>query len=369
MDEAEFNKVVDPSDRTMIYQSVRDTDTRVRRADKSGLKAAMKDAADLMEKSENDATGLQQVFGSKYAATAKTNYEKGRKALINTSRLMGLRVSTDYNLDDDEVDLGGWANFRTKRMHLVADVVKVSNPNASKVTLVHEAMHLADLHVDDLGYYGSPGFESMSEIEKLDNSAHYEELPRRQMGTSEYVGVTFTPDASKTGAPVTREDHVRRDASEFMRRAWDAAVSVHTFLRDVHRAGLAGRKRPFRIHRALIEEISGLMDLTIHEQSEKRAEVTTLDLTLTESIARGISKIVDNVDEAPFPTIAKTSSSTRRPPPTAISSTTPLATARSSIGWSTATDRYCRNDNPRSPRFEGRTAGGARRFVRCHHHL
>lgn len=35
MDEAEFNKVVDPNDRTMIYQSVRDTDTRVRRTMKS----------------------------------------------------------------------------------------------------------------------------------------------------------------------------------------------------------------------------------------------------------------------------------------------------------------------------------------------
>lgn len=43
------------------------------------------------------------------------------------------------------------------------------------------------------------------------------------------------------------------------------------------------------------------MDLTIHEQAEKKAIVTTLDLTLTESIARAVMYISEYAKSVSFP--------------------------------------------------------------------
>ena len=235
--EAEFTKALDVADRTAIYRSVLDADTTVRRADRAKLRGAMKAAAALIRSIEGDDVGLKAVFGAE-APVAKANYARARATLAEVSRDMATKVSTDYNLDDPEVSLGGWASHGARHMHLLVEIVKVIDAKESKITLIHEAAHLADPSVDDHGYYGTPNFEALGEDVKVGNAGHYEELPRRKLGTSSYSGLTFTPGVLKGGGAVTWEDTIRRESSEYLRKAWDAAVDTHTWLRGVRRAFL-----------------------------------------------------------------------------------------------------------------------------------
>jgi hypothetical protein len=290
IDQAEFEKTVDVADRSVIYQSVLDADTQVKAGDKAKLQTAMSDAADLIKVVEADSKGLKEVFGTK-AAVAKGHYAKARAALGDVSKDMDAKVSTDYNLDDPEVFLGGWANHGARHMHLLVGIVKVIDAKESKTTLIHEAAHLADPSIDDHGYYDTPNFEALDESIKVANAGHYEELPRRVLGTSSYPGLTFKPGVKKGGGAVTWEDTIRRRASEYLRKAWDAAVDTHTWIRRVRKAQLAGDKTPFTTNKALILEVSKLENLSVHEQDPANAEITALDVTLTESIARGVGLV------------------------------------------------------------------------------
>ena len=296
IDETAFKAAVDVADRTVIYQSVLDANTKVKTGEKARLRSLMADAASEIATAEADATGLTQVFGSK-AAAAKGHYARARASLGEVSRDMNSKVTTDYNLDDQEVFLGGWANFGIRHMHLLLDVVKGTDPKEAKSTLIHEASHLADPSIlDDGGYYGTRNFEAMPESAKVANAAHYEEIPRRQLGISIYkdalgAWITFTPGVHAGGGAVTWEDNVKKAASDFMQQAWDAAVDVHTGIRAVRRAALTGNPGLFSTHKTAILEISKLMDLTIHTQDPARARVTPLDVTLAESIAHGVELI------------------------------------------------------------------------------
>ncbi len=288
--EAEFVTALDVADRKVIYQSVLDADTTVKAADTAKFTAAISDSQALVGKAEGNAAGLTEVFGTK-AATAKTIYAKARASLAEVAADMGTHVSTDYNLDDPEVFLGGWASHGARHMHLLVKVVKVIDPKGTQITLIHEASHLADPSVDDHGYYGSPGFEALDETTKVGNAAHFEELPRRELATSSYPGLTFTPGVTKGGAALTWEDTIRRRASEHLRKAWDAAVDVHMWLRGVRRAALGGDRTPFTTDKALILTVSKLMDLTVHQQTGPTPEISAVDVTLTESIARAMQLV------------------------------------------------------------------------------
>lgn len=302
VDQAEFDAALDVNDRTVVYKSVLDANTKVKTADRAPLRAQIANARALIAQVRADNAGLQAVFGGK-RDEAKENYRKARIALSGLSSHMGSRITTDYNLDDPEVGLGGWAQFNTRHVHLLSDIVEVVDPDATKTTLIHESSHLADSSVDDLGYYGSHGFEAMSEDDKLHNAAHYEELPRRLMGTSQYPALVFAPGVMAAGGHMTRTDRILRRASEHLRRAWDAAVDVHSLLRDVRKAAIAAPAdwAPFNTHRALIIKISRLMDLTVHLQDPAQERVTALDVTITESIARAMDLIGNEVDNVAVP--------------------------------------------------------------------
>jgi hypothetical protein len=86
-----------------------------------------------------------------------------------------------------------------------------------------------------------------------------------------------------------------------LRQAWDAGVDAHTFIRGVRREYLAGNNKPFNDNKAMILEISKLMDLTIHEQAAGKAVVTTLDVTLCESVSRGVKLVRGLARTVPFP--------------------------------------------------------------------
>lgn len=297
--EEEFKKALDVTDRTAIYRTVLDAETTVKTADKAKLVAAMKAARDLISTVEGDSAGLTAVFGSK-SALAKTRYGAAKTALAAAAAHMDKKVSTDYNLDDEEIGLGGWAS--PDHMHLLLDIVKVVDPAETKMTLIHEAAHQAHGSVIDLGYYGSPGFEGMTEDEKVDNAAHFEELPRRILGKSKFSTHTFTPGAKVGGGALTWDDITRRVASEKTRKAWDAAADAFMFLRGVRKAMLKKDTKPFTDNHAMINEISQIAELTIHQQKVANARVTSLDVTLIESIAQAISliKSLTNAETIPY---------------------------------------------------------------------
>jgi hypothetical protein len=299
--EAEFNKALDPTDRTQIYQTVLDAHTTIKKADAAKLKVMMKDAGDLMLKAEGDAAGLKAVFGGQ-DAVAKARYAAGRAALANAAANLDKHVTTDYNLDDPESFLGGWAQHSTQLMHLLASVVRGDDPPESKSTLVHEASHLGHGAVDDLGYYGTAAFEAMSEADKVNNAAHYEELPRRLLGVSSFPGHTFTPGTMKGGGAVTRVDTVRKIASDHLQHAWDAGSDAHMWLRGVRKSWLTKKDTaPFTAEKALILELSKLADMTVHHQASAHARVTSLDITIIESVVRAMGLIGNLVGSEPLP--------------------------------------------------------------------
>lgn len=301
-DEAELEKVVDVKDRSRIYQSVADAESKISSTDKPNLTAAMDDAANLIDQAMADKTGLKQVFGSQ-ANLARDVYRLAKAMLGRLKKDLDKLVDTDYNRDDEQVGLGGWAMYSTKRVHLRRTVAEVKDKNGTMITLIHEACHLANSSVDDRGYYGSDGFEAMEESEKIGNSAHFEELPRRILGMSKYPGLTFTPGKVKGGGKVTFEDEVRRGASEYLRKAWDKAVDVHQFLRGIREEIEGGDFSRFKAKKARILEISRLERLTIHEQSAP-STIQLIDIVLSEGVARATKLIQEEVKNQTVPAAA-----------------------------------------------------------------
>jgi hypothetical protein len=298
--ETEFNKALDPADRRLVYQSVLDADTTVKNADKAKLQTLMKDAGDLISKVQGDAAGLKDVFGGQ-DAVAKARYGAAATRLAVVASDLDAHVTTDYNLDDQETFLGGWAMHSAQLMHLLVGVVRGDDPSDSKSTLIHESSHLSDGAVVDLGYYGTPGFEAMSEIDKVNNAAHYEELPRRVLGTSSFAGHVFKPGTVKGGGAIARVDVVRKIAGDKLQHAWDAAADAHMWLRGVRKAWLKGNSAPFATDKALILEMSKVCDLTVHTQAGAHARITALDVTIIESIARAMGLLGDIAGSEPLP--------------------------------------------------------------------
>ena len=305
-DEAEYEKAVDVTDRSRVYQNVLDAETQVTSADKPKLKTVIEDSAKLIDDCIADDANLQSVFGSK-KAVAKAVYQKAKAALKNATLHIDSSVTTDYNLDDPETGLGGWAQFSTQKVHFQASVVKVTDEKAAKATIIHESSHLADESVDDKGYYARPGYDTASEDLKVTNAAHYEEIPRRKLGTSKFTnadGTFMDLKPASSGAPPTFEKKVRTKADDFLRRAWDKAVDVAKFIRDVRIQSLAGNNSLFASRRTRILEISKLMHLTIHEQPAATASVNQIDVVLAEGAARATNIFQGKAKALPVPQIA-----------------------------------------------------------------
>jgi hypothetical protein len=284
-----------------VYKSAADAEAKLRPGDKAKLDAVARDAADEIDKAMADTQGLKEVFGSKWKS-AQTRYGKAKEALKRAMKNSDKAIDTDYNRDDPQTNLGGWANFPTQHIHLTGDVAEVVDRNEAIITLIHESCHLAHPDVDDHGYYGSEGFEAMSENLKVNNAAHYEELPARSLKTSRFAKVTFTPGKKASGAKVTLEDEVRRAASEYLRKAWDAAVDAHAFVRDVARKMAADPKsKAFATAKKSVLEVSKMEHLTIHLQQPKPTTVTTLDLSLSEGVAHAMSWLQDHTDQQAVP--------------------------------------------------------------------
>jgi hypothetical protein len=190
---------------------------------------------------------------------------------------MDEQITTDLNLDDPETGLGGWAMFvdpdtGKPHVHFESSVAKVKDEVEAKITIIHESCHLADRSVGDEGkYYGSPGFEAEKDLAKATNAAHYEEVPMRVLHLSRYKDaagnfIEFKPGTSRSGIPQTFPEKARTKADQVLRKAWDKAVDVFSFIREVRAAEVAGNHALFNARKARLTELSKLMHLTIHQQ-------------------------------------------------------------------------------------------------------
>jgi hypothetical protein len=297
-DEKEFAKVVDEKDRSKVYEKVADAQTQVNSTDKPKLEAAMDDASNLIDQAMADSAGLVEVFG-KQAKLAKDVYAQAKRMIAHVKANMDTAVDTDYNRDDEQVGLGGFALFGDRHIHLEHSVAEVADKDEAAMTIIHECCHLANRFVDDRGYYqADSGFEAMPEVLKVANAAHYEELPRRIRGISLFPG-PLVPGKTTAGKE-TFADKVKRDANEYLRMAWDKAVDVHMFIRGIRKDIEAGNTSTFTSSKTRILEVSRLAHLTVHEQSTPDT-VQTIDVTLAEGIARGTVFIRDAADAQTVP--------------------------------------------------------------------
>ncbi|HEX4004732.1 MAG TPA: DUF4157 domain-containing protein [Acidobacteriaceae bacterium] len=300
-DEAAYAAVVDVNDRSEVYQTVLDAEAQVTSGDKPKLTAVMEDSAKLIGDCAADAADLQSVFGGQ-KDVAKAVYGKAAPALRNAITHIDTNVTTDYNLDDPETGLGGWAVFASQHAHFRAAITKVVDKPAAEITIIHEACHLADDTVKDKGYYNSPGFEAKPEDVKVTNAAHYEEIPRRKLGRSKFPDpkaptdgkahfLDFKPGTTATGAPQSFDDNVKEIAVDAFRKAWDKAMDVDIFLRNIRKDELAGNTTSFAAHKPRILEISKVMHLTVHEQPDATASLNQLDIVVAEGVTRAMGKM------------------------------------------------------------------------------
>jgi hypothetical protein len=312
-DEAAAATVLGTS-RDDVYQSVADEEAKLTPEDTVRLKAIGPAALREMEAAANDASGLADVFGTK-AKLAAARYRKGKAALAKALNHIDTAFDADYNLDANQVSLGGWAIFSQGHIHLLADIAHVTDRDESIITIIHESMHLADPAVGDHGYYGEPGFESKPDGTKVDNAAHYEELPRRSFGMSRYAEhpedplsplqtfKKFKPGVTAAGTGQTFEDHVREDVDTYLNQAWDAVLDVLDFVRSVARDMAAHPTGgSFAAHKTHLLEISQKEGLTIHKQKPHPATVSTLDVALSEGVARAVATIWGAARKQPAPT-------------------------------------------------------------------
>lgn len=288
--EAEFKTLTASGDRSKVYKNVDDAEAQLTPADQAKMLDVFGRAITLCARAIGDPTGLEQVFGKSNVGNAQIIYVKAMISMIAAMVDMDNALSTDYNGDDPEIGLGGWASHSSAHVHLTRKVAQVDDVDDSTITIVHEFAHMADDTVDDNGYYGSSGFEAMSETDKMQNAAHFEELPARYLGKSKYAGLTFKPGVAKGGGKVTFEDQVRRKASEHLRKAWDKAVDVHTWLRERRQAVDIADTADFTKYKARLLEVSRLEKLTIHHQKPVKT-VNMNDVILAEGIARGTALI------------------------------------------------------------------------------
>lgn len=295
LDQVAYERYIDPTDRTMVYQSVRDASAVPQASDRSDLSTALLDAASEAQSAAADEAGLRAVFGPVEWTNARSNYGLIRTRLTSLSANIVNRISTDYNLDAQETFLGGWADFSAQHIHLLSEVVADPLTAGSKATLIHEAAHLASSSISDDGdYYGTTGFEAKSHATKIDNAAHYEELPRRVWGASRYSGQTFTPGVSSSGSPLTIEDRINEGGEQFYRRAWDAAADFDDLIKEARVDQLNGTALSANTVARLLE-VSPLMDLTLHTQRLSPPNITRLDVTTSESIVRAMAMAGDQI--------------------------------------------------------------------------
>lgn len=253
---------------------------------------------------------LIQVFGAANAATAKQRYANAAAALqrlhatdqIRTDRSGTLRV------------MGAGGFTRGSRSIMMEEQYIDTPSHLSTIGLLHEAMHAGNPGlVTDRGYIESPLFTQLPEATKLDNSAHYEVIPRRILGLPyAYEGVTFTPATSTT--PEGARQQAVREASERLRNAWTMALNLHVQYMNLHqRPTLWWAPQGAGTFREGMPYWSKVEKLTIHQKAEISPmssdpalhPVSQIDLALSEAMTGRLARCQDLLDDITDATLAE----------------------------------------------------------------
>jgi hypothetical protein len=296
-DKAKFESYFDEKDQSIIYGNAKAADSPVKDEESSKLKSFIEWAIKILRVSQGMGKSMIRVFGSK-TNKAKAIYKKAGDVLqkiISSKSAMEAGISTDYNRDDPEVGMGGWANFAKQKMHLDPDIVKATDSKETLITLIHESTHLADSDVDDNGIY-YPGstpkdtFTSLDEDAKITTASFFEEFPRRWLGKSVYDNEhTFTPGKTIGGGTPSLASQAKSVASAYYTNVWDRAVDIFTFLRNTKVKMDKGDRTLFDKFDTEILKASQKMGLTIHQQTTATKTINSLDVILAEGIARAAS--------------------------------------------------------------------------------
>lgn len=298
-DKVKFEQYFDQNDRTIIYNKVSDAETPIKKEDKGKFKRYVQWAIQILRIAQGMGTSLKRIFGSK-TDKARAIYTKAADILvelISTDVKMDTGFNTDYNRDDSEVNLGGWAWFDGKQMHLSPGVIKVKDERETLITVIHEATHLADKTVDDNGIYYPPStnkdsFAALDEDTKVTTASVLEEWPRRWLSRSGFKkDFVFTPGKGTSGKPPTLEDKARTAATQFYTHVWDRAVDISSSLRSIRKYTLEGDRTEFDNNKMPIMLASVMLGLTLHKQKGGQPEVTQFDVILAEGVARGADKL------------------------------------------------------------------------------
>lgn len=276
-----FGKADGKEDKEKVYHDVKQTHIGLKPGDEANLKTMLSKAQVTVTQTIPCEKKLQEVFGNAESKDAKNNYIKVNKKLSDLEKNLTTKVTTDYNGDDRQLGIGGYANFGKQEMHIMQNLCENVNDNGVTTT-IHECAHLVDNSIKDYGYMGTSGFEFMAGDRKVNNAAHYEVIPSWILGASiPYpVGHRFVPYNLEVGR-ISELDFGKKDANDFFESAWSVAVNLSLHLRGLYAAG-----NPIKDTDDIMEK-SRQLSLTIHQHTDRH--VSLLDVTLMQDMARTLA--------------------------------------------------------------------------------
>ena len=284
-------------EKALQYKDPKQADTEFSIDDQKAFRTVLMGAKGLLDNTKSEGGLIYNVFGGTYSG-AKSNYNRIGMKIEQICQNDRVDTTTDYNGDDAQIGAGGYADFSVQKVHFMLDVL--NNTTEDKTTVIHECAHLIDNSIDDKGYFGSPGFENMSDDDKLHNAAHYEVVPGWIAGLTTYPkGMIFS---YKSPAVLGIAEDGERQASEYLREAWDAAFNSFLKLREyVDKPLLLAQE-------TVLKDFSNIMNLSMHSQTSP-CQVTLLDVTLMERKTRNICLMMEDIqaftgDITLFPTAA-----------------------------------------------------------------
>ena len=285
-----FGEVGDTEYEKKVYHDADQSHTALKPGDEANLKIILQSAQTTVEQTLPCEKKLQEVFGSTESKNAKRNYTKIVKKLNGLGKNIAKKVTTDYNGDDAQLGIGGYANFSRQDMHIMQNLCKRVNLDGI-TTAIHECAHLADNSIKDYGYMGTPGFESMKGERKVNNAAHYEVIPAWILGKSiPYpVGYQFIPYNHAGGGGDSELSLGKKEANDYFESAWSVAVNLSLCLKKLYSKGEQIEQTND------IMEKSRVLSLTIHQSTDHR--VSLLDITLMQDMARTLAFMQQELKE------------------------------------------------------------------------
>ncbi len=263
-----------------VYHNAKKAKTDLEEKDMSLFFTSIEKARGCVSMTINNMPWLKCVFGSE-SGKARDNYNKIMDKLSGVGR--SIKVTTDYNGDSEQWGIGGYADSDKQTIHFLQTMC--GKDPKSPITAIHECAHLVDPGIGDLGYAGSPGFELMTEKDKINNAAHYEIVPC-------WISSLSCPYPPGTGfkESVPGNNNVdlgKKQAADYFQRAHLIAFNYADKIRRIYSGD--------RQMTPGVIMYSKAMGLTIH--SNKRQEVTLLDVTLAENIAHVLVDMYKSIRE------------------------------------------------------------------------